>query len=226
MVLGTPSPPSRQHRVYPLSGALLCDGCGRPFHGITNRSEKGTLLPRMSHSWHRCAIRPCSVKAEQVEEEFATRVLACVRLDDGWRDAVLRVLANEGPEPDHTLELKRVEAALANLRKQHLWGAIGDDEFKAESQALERQRRVLAAPPPQPLTPNLDRAATLLQDLPALWEHPGVSAAQRRDLVREVFEEVRLQKGALAAVKPRPAYAPLFAYSLWRDRAFGGKQSS
>ena len=78
-----------------------------------------------------------------------------------------------------------------------------------------------------PAIPNLDRAAELLQDLPALWEHPGVTQEQRRDLAREVFDEVRIREGKLVAVKPRPDYAPLFAYSIWKEnQEVGGVRSS
>jgi len=74
------------------------------------------------------------------------------------------------------------------------------------------------------MMPNLDRASRLLQDLPALWNHPGVTAAQPRALAREVFQEVRLKEGRLVAVRPR--YAPLFAYALWCQHVAGGARSS
>ena len=74
-------------------------------------------------------------------------MLGCVTLDDGWRQAVLRALAKEGPQPDHTLELGRIDGTLANLRKQHLWGAVSDEEFQAEFQSLKRQRSALGACP-------------------------------------------------------------------------------
>ena len=137
-------------------------------------------------------------------------------LDEEWRDAVIRAISNEGPEPDHRLEIKRIDAALANLRKQHLWSVISDQEFKSEHQALKRQKRGLE-PTRKVRTPNLDRAAELLNNLPALWEHPGVTQTQRRDLAREVFEEIRIREGMLVVVKPRSEYAPLFAYNIWRD---------
>ena len=38
----------------------------------------------------------------------------------------------------------------------------------------------------------------------------------RRDLTREVIEEVRLREGKLVAVKPRAEYAPLFATAYGR----------
>lgn len=221
---GHPSPPSRQHRVYPLTGVLVCDGCGLPFHGVSTIS-KPRSYPRMFHSWHRCDMRPLSVSAPLVEGEFAERVLSQIKLDDGWREAVIRAMTNEGPRPDYSLEVKRVENAMANLRKQHLWGAITDEEFRREYVSLERQKKGIEAARAPLMTPNLDRAAQLLSNLPALWQHPGVTPEQRRELAREVFEEVRLRDGKLAAVKPRPEYAPLFAYSIWRYNVIGGNQS-
>ncbi|MFH1140219.1 MAG: recombinase family protein [Chloroflexota bacterium] len=220
---GHPSPPSRRHRVYPLTGVLVCDGCGQPFHGVSTIS-KPRSYPRMFHSWHRCDMRPLSVSAPAVEAEFAERVLSQIKLDDGWRGAVIRAMTNEGPQPDNSLEVKRIESAMANLRKQHLWGVITDEEFRREHVSLERQKKIMEVARTLAMTPNLDRAAQLLSDLPALWQHPGVTAEQRRELAREVFEEVRLREGRLAAVKPRPEYAPLFAYSIWRYHVVGGDQ--
>ena len=136
-------------------------------------------------------------------------------------------MTNEGPEPDHRLDIRRVDAALANLRKQHLRSAIGDEQSKFEYQALQRQRQTLEPKPSVQSTPNLDRAAELLQSLPARWEHPGVTQEQRRELARKVFDEIRLRNGNLVAVKPRPEYAPLFAYSLWEKGQYvGGERSS
>ena len=118
----------------------------------------------------------------RVEQEFADQVLACVQLDGDWRQTVLKALANQGPRPDHSLDVKRIESALANLRKQHLWGAIDDGTFKAEHQVLQRQVKSIQPSSPQLMMPNLDRASRLLQDLPALWNHPGVTPAQQRGL--------------------------------------------
>ena len=176
---------------------------------------------RMIHSLRRCPMHPHSVSAPKIEEEFAQKVLGCIVLDDGWKEAVMRLLANEGPEPDNSSEIRRVDAALANLRKQHLWGAVTDQEFKDEFRDIQQQRRTLAPRPVPRRAPNLVKAAKLLQDLLALWEHPGVTAEQRRDLARIVFEEVRLRDGRLTAVRPQPQSAPLFAYALWSAAVVG-----
>jgi len=218
---GQPSPPLRQQQVYPLTGVLGCDGCGEPFHGITSHSKRKTTR-RMAHSWHRCSMRPRSLYARVVESDFADKVLSCIVLDEGWRDAVLKALTNEGPKPDHSLDQRRIEGAMSNLRKQHLWGAISDDGFKTEYQILQRQLKALIPPATPKMTPNIDRAAELLRNLPALWQHPGVSREQRREMVREVFQEIRLREGKLVAVTPNPNYAPLFAYSLVHRTGVGG----
>ena len=54
-----------------------------------------------------------------------------------------------------------------------------------------------------------------------MWEHPGVTAEQRRELAGIVFEEVRLGDGHLTAVRPQPQYAPLFAYAPWSAGVVG-----
>ena len=167
---------------------------------------------------------PLCLGVAKVEQEFADQVLAYVQLDGDWCQTVLKALANQGPQPDHCLDVKRIEAALANLRKQHLWGAIDDKTFKAEHLVVKRQVKSIQPSSPQPMMPNLDRASRLLQDLPALWNHPGVTPTQQRGLALEVFQEVRLREGRLVAVRPR--YAPLFAYALWCQHVADGARSS
>ena len=180
----------------------------------------------MFHSWHRCGMKPLSVAAPLVEREFSEMVLSCLSFDDGWHAAILGALATEGPQPDHRLEMKRIEMALANLKKQHLWGAVTDEEFKTEYRTLARQWKSLELPVTPELAPNLERAAQLLRDMPLLGQHPGVTPKQRRDVAREVFQELRLKEGRLVAITPRPEYAPLFAYNIWRQNVVGGKHSS
>ncbi len=59
--------------------------------------------------------------------------------------------------------------------------------------------------------PNLERAAQLLNEMPVLWQHPGVTNKQRESLVQEVFNKISLDGEALVAVEPKPEYALFFA---------------
>ena len=138
---------------------------------------------------------------------------------------MLRLLASEGPAPDNAVEIRRIDVALANLRKQRLWGAVTGQEFKNGFRDLQRQRRSLTPKPAARTAPNLEQAAKMLQDLPALWQHPGVTAVQRRELAGVAFEEIRLNDGHLTVVRPQPQYAPMFAYALW-SAGVGGECST
>ena len=214
--------PRQDHRVYPFTGVLVCDECGKPYHGETVQHSQGREYRRMYHQRRRCQVKPLSINADRLKSTFGEDVLAHIRLDDGWREAILKAVANESPQPDNALEIRRTEAAITNLRKQHMWGAIADSEFGQEFQQLDRQKKVLQKKQESRLvhTPNLDRSAELLKDLPALWAHPGVDDRQRRELVREAFEEVVLRGHDLISVTPKPQYAPLFAYVLWKQQEF------
>ena len=221
---GQPSPRSKDQRIYPLTGALVCDEGGEPFHGVGTQRKNGLEL-RMFHSWRRCEMRPRSASVSRIEEEFVQRVLGCLVLDDDWNEAVLHLLAAEGTEPDNSAEIRRIDAAITNLKKQHLWGAVTDQEFKDGFRDLQRQRRTLAPRPSTQTALDLERAAKMLRNLPRLWRHPGITAEQRRDLAREIFEEVRFRDGRLTAVRPHSQYAPLFAYDVW-STGVGGECST
>ena len=68
------------------------------------------------------------------------------------------------------------------------------------------------AVPTQPTElPNLERSAKLLEDLPVLWSHPGVTHEQREELVREVFHRITIDGKEFMSIEPKAPYAPLFA---------------
>jgi hypothetical protein len=104
--------------------------------------------------------------------------------------------------------------AIENLRKQHLWGDISDENYRRERGALERQLKLLAKPAQTAELPNLERATLLLEDLPSLWQHKGVTHQQREALVQEVFRSITIDGKDFVSVEPNPAYIPLFAAVL------------
>ena len=106
---------------------------------------------------------------------------------------------------------ERLRRALENLRKQHKWGDISDEEYRAERSVLVRQLKLLddAVKPRQ--LPNLERAAEFLQDLPSLWLHAGVTHEEREALVKQVFQRITIDGKEFVDIEPKPEYAPLFA---------------
>ena len=215
----------REVRIYPFTGVLVCDICGKPYHGEAVKRPSGLYL-RMFHYQCSCEVRPHSFSADLFAKGFGGRVLRYVCIDEGWRNAILAALAKDTPQADTSAKLRHIESAIANLRKQHLWGAISDDEFKQEFQALDREQRILENQQRPTQTPNLDRASALLRNLPELWQHPGVNDKKRRELVREVFQMIRLRGRDIISVMPKSAYAPLFAYALLRGNFVGSVGAS
>ena len=106
---------------------------------------------------------------------------------------------------------ERLQRALENLRKQHKWGDISDEEYRSERNVLVRQLKLLddAVKPRQ--LPNLERAAEFLQNLPGLWLHPGVTHEDREALVKQVFQRITIDGKDFVDIEPKPEYAPLFA---------------
>jgi len=119
--------------------------------------------------------------------------------------------ADEPPQQENHQRGGRLQRALENLRKQHKWGDISDEEYRTERSVLVRQLKLLDdAVKPRHL-PNLERAAEFIQDLPSLWLHAGVTHEEREALVKQVFQRITIDGKDFVDIEPKPEYAPLFA---------------
>ena len=58
----------------------------------------------------------------------------------------------------------RLPRAIENLRRQHLWGNLSDDDCRRERESLKGQMKLVAKPAQYPALLNLERAARLLDD--------------------------------------------------------------
>ena len=212
--------PRRKYRAYPFSRLAKCALCGGEYTGKPTISRHGEESRRLVHTFPRCELRPYSISLYLVTAQWQEDVLPYLKLDDGWRAAVITSLQEE-PSQDRGAERQRLERALENLRKQHLWGDLSDESYRQERMVLERQLKALAPAPSPGHMPNLERAAVLLNDLPALWCHPGVTDQQQEALVNELLERVVLSGQKLVAIEPKSDYRPLFAYlavNRWKNR--------
>ena len=107
------------------------------------------------------------------------RVLPDLKLDATWKTRIIDALKIQDPNDQDQAQQDRLAQAIENLRKQRLWGDISDENYRREREALERQMKVIAKTAQTPELPNLERAARLLEYLPSLWQHPGVTHEQR-----------------------------------------------
>ena len=90
-------------------------------------------------------------------------------------------------------------------------GDISDDEYRREREILMRQLKVHTTTVEPTHLPNLDRSANFLEDLPALWLHPGVTHEEREALVRQVFRRITIDGKDFVDIEPKPECVPLFA---------------
>lgn len=217
---GRPRGPARH---YPFSRVLACHRCGQPYYGEAVGKPQHVEL-RLSHERRgpvkHCDAWPRSRSVDALNSQFAERVLCYVQLDSSWKDRVLAALLQEEPQPADQDQAVRLQQAIGNLQKQHLWGDLTDEDYRRERAALERQLKLVAPAPQTAQLPNLERAAGLLQHLPDLWSHPGVTNEKREQLVREVFARITIDGKTLTAIEPKPAYVPLFA-SMIVSQKFG-----
>lgn len=105
----------------------------------------------------------------------------------------------------------KIEKAIENLRKQHKWGDIEDEQYRRERREHERQIKSLSHPDLPINIPNLERAANLLENVSSLWLHPGVTHSQREEFAKEVFASITMGGNKVISIEPKPEYAPLFA---------------
>ena len=218
---GHPRGPARH---FPFSRLLTCYRCDNPYYGEAVRiGEKMDL--RLSHerrgSGRHCTSKPRSCSVPALVEQMALRVMPYLKLDGTWKTRVIAAIKSQVPvQHDQRNQRKRLQRALENLRKQHQWGDLSDQEYRRERETVERQLKRIAQPSMPPQVPNLERAARLLEEMPALWLHPGVTHEQRESLVREVFRRITIDGKQFVGIEPQPAYVPLFA-SMVADQKFG-----
>ncbi|MDP3063145.1 MAG: recombinase family protein [Chloroflexota bacterium] len=208
--------PRKDQRAYPFARVAECAVCHARYGSRAARTDSGDEVRRLVHNQGFCHLRPHSVSVEHLKAQFRDGVLPYVVLDSGWQTAIAQTLREPEASNGRGGQRAKLERALDNLRKQHLWGDIADEEYRAQHQALERELGTVEVRMQPIRLPNLERAAQLLNDLPGLWSHPGVTDQQREALVEELLVRATISGSELEAIEPKPVYQPLFAYALTR----------
>jgi hypothetical protein len=103
--------PSRKHRVYPYTGALVCAGCGVRLTGAPNCRGRR----RMVHPTNGCPER--SVRVLQIwDREIEQKIIARISLPATWRAQVTAYLRREQPADDTAARRARLERELERIR--------------------------------------------------------------------------------------------------------------
>ena len=209
--------PAGPKRAFPFSRLLICEPCGNPYHGEAV-TKYGNIDLRMTHErrgpGRLCTARPRSASTDFLVSQFAEVAIGHLSLDNRWKDRIIKSLGQETASTKGEEQSAAIQRALEKLRKQHLWGDISDQDYRREHSDLDRQLRSVQPRPATIHLPNLERGARILNDLPALWLHPGVSHEQRQSLIKEVFSKITINGKDFVSIEPKPVYAPLFATML------------
>lgn len=187
-----------------LSGILVCGGCGRrmdchyrhaqhPFYNCSGDSEHGQ--PRNCHGLTAAsidvivrqqvfqALEPSALELslQAIDDETRERQ----RLDRGWKQRLERAHYESGQaerqykavDPDNRLVARTLEQQ---------W-----EEALRSCQRLEDDYdRFVATRPPQLSVDERARVTALSQTIPALWNAPGTTNADRKKIIRCVVDHV------------------------------------
>ena len=195
----TNSAPKRSQRVYLLRGILYCVECGTRMTGdARSRGEQEWryyACPVANRRVQRIVEgQPISCGNERIAaplvEDAVLRELAQARLPDDDIEAARAMLKERLAKPaDDVAESKRrrLEKALGNLTKQHQWGDIGDDEYRAERREIEADLATLPARSTDTLV-AFDEARARLLSMPEAIA--AASPERRAEIVGLLVERV------------------------------------
>jgi site-specific DNA recombinase len=190
--------------VYPLSGILICDRCGR--HMRASRSGKDHRYYRdVSNIEHRETCDQPTLRAEGIEDQavaFLSQLSS--RLPDNWRERVEESVI-PGEEREQMQEQEReIRGRLDRAVNLHLEGHIGYEQFLAEKQ---RAQAALADLRPAAIDAIIS-TGKILEDFDRHWQR-AEEPLQQNGLLRLALAGVRVQRFAITAVQPTLAAYPL-----------------
>lgn len=150
-----------------------------------------------------------SVAARVLEDEFGAWLRAVVALDDKRRTRVAEIVRAKVRRGSDAAKATRIRTAIKRLTDAFTWGAIEEDDYRAQLVDLRTQ---LAVSEHLPDERRILEATTTAQDIPRAWVL--ATPEQRRRIVWSTFSLIRVGDGRVTAVRPRPETAPLFAAAL------------
>ena len=201
-------------RTYPLSRRAVCFYCGASAAGDTG--GKGNRR-RMRHArggtcggWH-------SHNAERLEEQTGQVLSLRFELPRDWDRRIRKLVAKPTTSDgrDHNKEAQRLCSEQERLRDLYISGYMQKPEFSRKHETIQRQIADLAPDISEPIRlPDPERVAELLGNVGALFSHPGVTDARRKEFIEEVFESVQIDEIGIRAILPAEEYRPLMAVAM------------
>ncbi|HTW41595.1 MAG TPA: recombinase family protein [Solirubrobacteraceae bacterium] len=197
--------PGRPSQRYLLRGLARCERC--------QGKMQGTAIGRKLVARYYCATRRADhscdqplVHAERVEAQLV-QFVADFKPNPAVREEILRRLAGTATTDTTEAAQRRaqLEQRLRRARDLYELGDLTRPEYMARREAINTE---LATSAPGPI-PDLDQAQQVLEDFSIFWQNETDPAAKRQ-LLTLIFERIWLDGQHVAAVQPKPSFAPFF----------------
>jgi site-specific DNA recombinase len=223
------SSPKVAQRVYLLRGLIYCASCGIRMTGDSRTRGKKewryyacpVAARRVTHN---ATGEPISCANRRVPagpaEDAILRHLSEARLPDDLIEEARRLLKERLAKPTDNADVskrRRLERALESLRKQHTWGDLSDEAYRAEKLAIESDLARLPASSTDTLI-AFDEARARLLSMPEAIA--AASPEHRAEVVRLVIDRVVADREhGLVALEWTPPAAPFFRRVVLSERA-------
>ena len=194
----------KQPCMYPLSGLLLCDGCGKPLRGMTSYGK--AYYRDATHLNHAGSCTQKTVRAEVAEKQVVD-LLSGVKLPADWQEWVLN--NHFTPQERATLaeSEQALQARLDRATELYLAGAITKEKYQAEKWQYQADRAGLR---PAALDAIMD-AGHVLEGFAQRWAAAQTPLA-KNDLLRLVLVGAQIKGHSLTALVVKLAFYPLMRH--------------
>lgn len=187
-----------------LTGLVVCGNCGRCLQA-SYRTQHRAYYSCVRHL-HEGTEQTCfGLKAAVVDELVTQQVLRALepaalelscraledaqreraRLDKHWKQRLERA-RYEAEDAERRYRVVDPENRLVARSLEQRW----EETLRAERQVRDDYDRFLREQPPQLSSEERARIATLSSDLPTLWQAPGTTNQDRKEIVRHLVEKV------------------------------------
>ena len=186
-----------------LSGRLHCGRCGNRLHA--DRGRRGQPMYREQHG-RECAPNGRAFMVHRLDPQIS-QIFEGIRLPATWKSSIAQAAAGRPADATEAVILKR-----QRLARAYADGAFSDVEYTARRASLDTQLRNLA----KNIDVGVEEAATLLEDLPKLWEEARPD--ERRVLLAPLIERayVDVDSKRIVGITPGIGSAPLLADAIER----------
>lgn len=201
---------------YPLTGVAACAGCGSPLMGCrANRARLRYMRCSTTARRGRAACSQPMILADMVEDQVGAYVEG-MKLPLEYVQAVIQELRDTEDPKDHREEQAELEAKIDAWRRLFVIDDIDERRYRQETAPLRQRLTAIAAAAP---TTDIERAMYHITRAGSLWRQS--ERQEQRDFVLRVFERIVVEGAQVTEIKPKPAYAPLFAID--RAERFGNE---